>query len=139
MWQKLLQLQFAPNPKEVLPWMLQQGVGTTITAYGGDPARASSAAREGAVAITRWTNSLRAAMQTAPRPRQADGRAAPCRLHRRLRPAVRACRHRPRPATRRPGRFPVVGQRRLRDTQPSVRRVPESGARLRPAACRAGR
>ncbi|HEY3144746.1 MAG TPA: hypothetical protein VGJ75_00275, partial [Dongiaceae bacterium] len=26
MWQKLLQLQFAPNPKEVLPWMLQQGV-----------------------------------------------------------------------------------------------------------------
>jgi len=66
MWQKLLQLQFAPNPKEVLPWMLQQGVGTTITAYGGDPAEGIIRCREGALAITRWTNSLRAAMQTRP-------------------------------------------------------------------------
>jgi hypothetical protein len=63
MWQKLLQLQFAPNPKEVLPWMLQQGVGATITAYGGDPAQGIIHCREGAMAITRWTNSLRAAMQ----------------------------------------------------------------------------
>ncbi|HJR23139.1 MAG TPA: hypothetical protein VJ822_16015, partial [Dongiaceae bacterium] len=66
MWQKLLQLQFAPNPKEVLPWMLQQGVGTTITAYGGDPAEGIIRCREGALAITRWTNSLRAAMQARP-------------------------------------------------------------------------
>ena len=27
MWHRMLQIQFAPNPKEVLPWMLQQGVG----------------------------------------------------------------------------------------------------------------
>ena len=51
--------QLAPNPKEVLPWMLQQGVGATIAAYGGDPLRASSAAVK-ALAITRWTNGLRA-------------------------------------------------------------------------------
>jgi hypothetical protein len=66
MWQKLLQLQFAPNPKEVLPWMLQHGVGATITAYGGDPAQGIIHCREGAMAITRWTNSLRAAMQAKP-------------------------------------------------------------------------
>jgi serine/threonine protein phosphatase 1 len=66
MWQKLLQLQFAPNPKEVLPWMLQQGVASTISAYGGDPAEGLVRCREGALAITRWTNSLRTAMQARP-------------------------------------------------------------------------
>ncbi len=66
MWSKLLQLQFAPNPKEVLPWMLQHGVGATITAYGGDPHQGIIHCREGAMAITRWTNSLRAAMQARP-------------------------------------------------------------------------
>ena len=35
MWQKLLQLQFAPNPQDVLRWMLGQGVETTLRAYGG--------------------------------------------------------------------------------------------------------
>ena len=60
MWHKLLQLQFAPNPKEVLPWMLQQGVGATIASYGGDPAEGIIRCREGAMAITRWTNGLRA-------------------------------------------------------------------------------
>lgn len=63
MWHKLLQLQFAPNPKEVLPWMLQQGVGATIAAYGGDPAEGIIRCREGAMAITRWTNGLRAKVQ----------------------------------------------------------------------------
>lgn len=66
MWAKLLQLQFAPNPREVLPWMLQQGVGPTITAYGGDPSEGIIRCREGAMAITRWTNSLRAAQQARP-------------------------------------------------------------------------
>ena len=35
MWQKLLQLQFATDPREVLTWMLGQGVGATLEAYGG--------------------------------------------------------------------------------------------------------
>jgi hypothetical protein len=66
MWSKLLQIQFAPNPKEVLPWLLQQGVGASISAYGGDPHQGIIHCREGALAITRWTNSLRAAMQARP-------------------------------------------------------------------------
>ena len=66
MWQKLLQLQFAPNPREVLQWMLDHGVGATLEAYGGSPKEAMIAARDGAVSITRWTNGLRSAMQARP-------------------------------------------------------------------------
>jgi len=66
MWQKLLQLQFAPNPREVLGWMMTQGVGATLEAYGGNPEQGASHARDGAVAITRWSGSLRNAMQAAP-------------------------------------------------------------------------
>src|SRR5258708_3358795 len=62
MWQKLLQLQFAVSPREVLQWMLDQGVGTTLTAYGGDAQQGFGACREGPRAITRWTSALRAAL-----------------------------------------------------------------------------
>lgn len=63
MWHKLLQIQFAPNPREVLAWMLEQGVGATLEAYGGSAEEGMSAAREGAVALTRWTGKLRQAMR----------------------------------------------------------------------------
>lgn len=66
MWRSLLQLQFAPNPAEVLDWMLGQGVATTLAAYGGDPAQGFAAARGGAVTLTRWTQSLRAAFYAMP-------------------------------------------------------------------------
>lgn len=66
MWQKLLQLQFAPNPGEVLAWMLRQGVEATLRAYGGSPEEGMHAARAGAVQLTRWTNGLREAIRAAP-------------------------------------------------------------------------
>lgn len=66
MWQKLLQLQFAPNPVAVLQWMLGQGIDATLAAYGGDPQQGLAAARDGAVSLTRWTNQLRAAQRAAP-------------------------------------------------------------------------
>jgi serine/threonine protein phosphatase 1 len=59
MWQKLLNLQLAPNPIEVLKWMLEQGVGATVEAYGGSPEEGVAATRSGAVAISRWTSRLR--------------------------------------------------------------------------------
>jgi serine/threonine protein phosphatase 1 len=62
MWQKLLQLQFAPNPREVLDWMLKHGVGATLVGYGGRADLGQIAAREGTRALTRWTGELRAAM-----------------------------------------------------------------------------
>ena len=59
MWQKLLQLQFAPNPGDVLRWMASQGVAETLAVYGGRVADGLAASRDGAVALTRWTNGLR--------------------------------------------------------------------------------
>ncbi len=70
MWQKLLQLQFAPNPREVLQWMLDHGVGKTLEAYGVDPRHGLAATRDGPMSVTRWTTSLRAAVDARPGHRQ---------------------------------------------------------------------
>jgi hypothetical protein len=66
LWQKVLQLQFAPNPREVLPWVINQGVGATLQAYGGNLDEGLRAVRDGAVSNTRWTNALRTAVRNAP-------------------------------------------------------------------------
>ncbi|RTR12461.1 hypothetical protein EJ903_25470 [Azospirillum griseum] len=66
MWQKLLQLHFAPDPRQVLDWMMKQGVGPTLAAYGGTPESGMAAARGGAVMLGRWTRALRQRMQTHP-------------------------------------------------------------------------
>ena len=66
MWQKLLQLQFAANPGEVLAWMVREGVEATIRAYGGELRHGFAATRDGPVTITRWTSTLRNAMNAAP-------------------------------------------------------------------------
>ena len=59
MWQRLMQLQFAVNPAEVLEWMLDQGIGSTLEAYESSPDDAQSAIRQGPMAITRWTTKIR--------------------------------------------------------------------------------
>ena len=66
MWQKLLELQFAPNPREVLPWMLDHGVDKTLTSYGINAREGLAACREGVLAITRWTAALRSAIDARP-------------------------------------------------------------------------
>ncbi len=66
MWQKMLQLQFAPNPSEVLQWMVEAGMAAIIQAYGGDLRQALAASRDGPRTITRWTGALRSAMNAAP-------------------------------------------------------------------------
>jgi hypothetical protein len=66
MWQKLLQLQFAQNPGEVLAWMVREGVEATVRAYGGDLRFGFAATRDGPRLITRWTSGLRDAMNAAP-------------------------------------------------------------------------
>jgi serine/threonine protein phosphatase 1 len=62
MWQRLLELQFAPNPREVLPWMLDHGLAATLRSYAIDANAGLAACREGTMAITRWTASIRAAL-----------------------------------------------------------------------------
>lgn len=66
MWEKLLQLQFAPNPGEFLHWLVQAGMETTIRAYGGDLRQGFAACCDGVRAITRWTGALRNAMNATP-------------------------------------------------------------------------
>ena len=66
MWQKLLQLQFAANPREVFDWMMAQGLDATLRAYGGDPRQGAAACREGVLSLTRWTASLRKSMDALP-------------------------------------------------------------------------
>lgn len=66
MWQKLLQLHFAPDPRQVLEWMLRQGVGPTLAAYGGVPEQGLAAARGGTMMLGRWTRQLRQAVLDRP-------------------------------------------------------------------------
>ncbi len=66
MWQKLLQLQFAANPDEVLRWMADAGVEATLRAYGGELRQGLAAARAGPRPMTHWTSALRNAMNATP-------------------------------------------------------------------------
>ena len=66
MWSKLLQIQFAPNPVEVMQWMLKQGAESTLLAYRGNPQQGLAAARDGVMAMTRWTSLLRSEIRTRP-------------------------------------------------------------------------
>ncbi len=66
MWRKLLELQFAPAPADILAWLLAHGADATLAAYGGNPERGRAAFREGPLATTRWTGGLRAAMRGHP-------------------------------------------------------------------------
>ena len=66
MWQKLLQLQFSQDPRGVLSWMLEQGVGATLEAYRIDIEQVREAANSGPLVLTRWTGRLRRAVQDSP-------------------------------------------------------------------------
>lgn len=65
-WQKLLQLQFSQDPKRVLNWMVEFGVGSTLEAYGTTVELARGAASSGAVVLTRWTSALRRSIRQRP-------------------------------------------------------------------------
>jgi hypothetical protein len=64
LWSKLLQIQFAPNPVEVMNWMLKQGGEATLRAYRGNPQQGLSAARDGVMSMTRWTTLLRSEIRS---------------------------------------------------------------------------
>ena len=66
MWRKLLQLQFATSPGQVLDWMLAQGLEATLRAYRQDPRDGKIACREGALSVAKWTIQIRNAMHARP-------------------------------------------------------------------------
>ncbi len=63
MWRKLLQIQFATEPDKVFDWMMDHGVGETLSAYGESERAARAYFREGTLATTKWTTRLREQMQ----------------------------------------------------------------------------
>ncbi len=66
MFFKLLQLHFAPNPVEVMEWLLDHGMGQAISAYGENEKTARAIVRQGTMALTRWTNTIRRQIQACP-------------------------------------------------------------------------
>ncbi len=66
MWARLVQLQFHTQPVELFLWMLGNGLAHTLQAYGIDPHEGLTAAREGVISLTRWTNSLRQRIREFP-------------------------------------------------------------------------
>ncbi|MCK5425457.1 MAG: hypothetical protein KAI89_08795 [Emcibacter sp.] len=63
---KLLQLQYAPNPSEVMDWLLGHHLGPLIECYGTTAKNARAIARQGTVSISKWTSSLRRAINSHP-------------------------------------------------------------------------
>ncbi|MCC3861588.1 hypothetical protein [Pseudemcibacter aquimaris] len=66
MFFKLLQLHYAPNPVEVMDWLLSHGIEYSLKAYGEDETAARSIVRQGTVALTKWTNGIRRKIQGCP-------------------------------------------------------------------------
>lgn len=66
MWQRVLQLQFAVDPVDVMTWMGERGLAATLAAYAGDTSADILGHRAGPLTIAQWTGSVRDAMQTRP-------------------------------------------------------------------------
>ena len=65
-WQRLLRLQFAPLPHQTLEKLLASGVEAYLRLYNVSVSDTRSVARAGSLAITRFTNQLRALQRNAP-------------------------------------------------------------------------
>ena len=66
MFSKLLQLQLAPNPREIVEWMFEHGVNKTITSYGFSEDIVKNIASSGTINISKWTSSLSKSLQKNP-------------------------------------------------------------------------
>ena len=63
MFTKLLQLQLAPNPTEIVQWMFDHGVNNTINSYGFNEEDLKSIASSGTLKISKWTKKLNKELQ----------------------------------------------------------------------------
>ena len=58
MFSKILQLQIAPNPVEIIKWVFEHGVDKTLSSYGYSNDEVSNIASSGPVTISKWTSKL---------------------------------------------------------------------------------
>ena len=66
MFSKLLQLQLAPNPGEIIEWMFDHGVNETIKSYGFSENELKNIASSGTINISKWTTNLNRALHNNP-------------------------------------------------------------------------
>jgi len=66
MFSKLLQLQLAPNPSEIVDWMFDHGVNKTIESYGFSENEVRNITSSGTINISKWTSSLNRVLQMNP-------------------------------------------------------------------------
>ena len=58
MFSKLLQLQIAPNPREITDWIFSHGVDQTIVSYDFDPDQFRNISTQGTIQINKLTSKL---------------------------------------------------------------------------------
>ena len=66
MFSKLLQLQLAPNPSEIIEWMFDHGVNETIKSYGFSANEVKNIASSGTINISKWTTNLNKVLYNNP-------------------------------------------------------------------------
>ena len=66
MFIKLLQLQTAPNPKDIVQWMFEHGVDKTADSYGFNKEDIINISTQGTLSISRWTTKLNKIIDTFP-------------------------------------------------------------------------
>ncbi len=66
MFTKLLQLQLAPNPAEIIEWMFDHGVNKTISSYGFSVNELKNIASSGTMNISKFTSNLNKVVQNNP-------------------------------------------------------------------------
>jgi len=66
MLSKVLQLQTAPNPYEIIEWMFDHGVDATIKSYGFEIDEIINISTSSTVNISKWTSKLNKSIQSNP-------------------------------------------------------------------------
>ena len=66
MFLKLLQLQTAPNPHDIVKWMIDHGVDATIKSYGFNIEELLQVSTQGTIPISKWTSRLNSSLLDQP-------------------------------------------------------------------------
>tara|TARA_Y100000590_G_scaffold413154_1_gene508719 strand:+ start:58 stop:870 length:813 start_codon:yes stop_codon:yes gene_type:complete len=66
MFLKLLQLQTAPNPHDIVKWMFEHGVDATIKSYGFNIEELLKISTQGTMPISKWTAKLNFSLLSQP-------------------------------------------------------------------------
>ena len=66
MFSKLLQLQLAPNPREIVEWMFEHGVNKTLQSYGYFEDEVKNIASSGTLKISKWTSLVNKTLKMYP-------------------------------------------------------------------------